>query len=273
MREKSLPPLPDEINLHPPTDQLDSQPRTMYPHDHRQIPAGASPPVQDFFAPRAPFHAEEARRQSFGGITTRPNFTAQTLPSKGLYVQEFSPPANKYNEFGTSRRSLGYLDHIEEKQPILTTPSKRKSKFGLTAFLGRKSQTYDRNLLVSHDSSTSRRSTSDVRDNITSNGGYGTSASRHSVGPRMSVMSRKAVEELVEQVRDFVQLPTFWLTPYKNLLGPNVRCLQVSIGRPTDRFFVMTSSSLRSIYLIVASSIVLFLLLSHPHLLHYICWQ
>jgi hypothetical protein len=204
MREKSLPPLPDEINLHPPTDQLDSQPRTMYPHDHRQIPAGASPPVQDFFAPRAPFHAEEARRQSFGGITTRPNFTAQTLPSKGLYVQEFSPPANKYNEFGTSRRSLGYLDHIEEKQPILTTPSKRKSKFGLTAFLGRKSQTYDRNLLVSHDSSTSRRSTSDVRDDITSNGGYGTSASRHSVGPRMSVMSRKAVEELVEQDPTFV---------------------------------------------------------------------
>jgi len=204
MREKSLPPLPDEINLHPPADQPDSQPRKVYPHDHRQIPAGASPPVQDFSAPRAPFRTDEARRQSFGGITSRPNFTAQTLPSKGLYVQEFNSPANIYTEFGTSRRSLGYLDHIEEKQPIPTTPSKRKSKFGLASFLGRKSQTYDRNLLVAHDSSASRRSTSDARDDITSNGGYATSASRHSVGPRMSVMSRKAVEELVEQDPTFV---------------------------------------------------------------------
>lgn len=197
MREKSLPPLPDEINLHPPADQPDSQPRTVYPYDHRQIPAGASPPVQDFSAPRAPFHAEEARRQSYGGITPRPTFAAQTMPSKGLYIPDLEPPANRYNEFGSSRRSLGYMDHIQENPPT-STPSKRKSKFGLSTLLGRKSQTYDRDLLSSHD--LSRRSTSDARDDVTSNGGYATSVSRHSVAPRMSVMSRKAVEELVEQV-------------------------------------------------------------------------
>lgn len=196
MREKSLPPLPNEINLHPPADQPDSQPRTVYPYDHRQIPAGASPPVQDFSAPRAPYHTEEVRRQSFGGLTSRPNFTAQSLPSRGLYAQELKPPVTSYDEFGGSRRSLGYTEHIQEKQPMPNTPSKRKSKFGLATLLGRKSQMYDRDLSVSQDSSISRMSTSDARDEVTS---YATSGSMHNPAPRMSVLSRK-VEELVEQV-------------------------------------------------------------------------
>jgi hypothetical protein len=200
LREKSLPPLPHEINLHPPADQPDSQPRTVFPYDHSQIPAGASPPVQDFSAPRAPYYTEDARRQSFGGITSRPNYTTQTLPSRGMYAQELKAPATSYNEFGGSRRSLGYMEHVQEKQHTTPyTPSKRKSKFGLATFLGRKSQVYDRDLLASHDSPVSRRSTSDTRDDVTYNGSFATSGSRHSITPRMSVISRK-VEELVEQV-------------------------------------------------------------------------
>jgi hypothetical protein len=198
-RDKSLPPLPHEINLHPPTDQLDSQPRTVYPYDHRQIPAGASPPVQDFSAPRAPFRNDEARTRSFDNISSRPNFTAQTLPSRGLYTPDLKPPAAHYNEFGASRRSLGFLENVQEKHQIpgSPTPSKRKSKFGLATILGRKSQTYGRDLIVSP--SPTRRSTSDARDDDMSNGGYATSASRYSMTPRMSIVSRK-VEELVEQV-------------------------------------------------------------------------
>jgi hypothetical protein len=172
----------------------------VYPYDHSQIPAGASPPVQDFSAPRAPYHTEDARRQSFGGITSQHNYTAQTLPSRGMYTQELKAPATSYNEFGGSRRSLGYMEHIQEKQHTIPyTPSKRKSKFGLATLLGRKSQVYDRDLLASQDSPVSRRSTSDARDDVTYNGSFATSGSRHSVTPRMSVISRK-VEALVEQV-------------------------------------------------------------------------
>lgn len=198
--DKSLPPLPGEQNQTPPQD---ARPHTMYTYDHRQIPAGARPPVEDLAAPRAPFRNVDARRQSFGGMT-RPNFaTSQTLPPSGNYTREMRRPASRYDEFGTSRRSLAYMENMPEKQPLHSpTPTKRKSRFGLSSLLGRKSQMYESDTppgTLTADFSP-RRSASDPRDDVVSNGGYTTSASRHSVGPRMSVMSRKAIEELVEQV-------------------------------------------------------------------------
>lgn len=202
-REKSLPPLPRDENLCPP---VNNRPQTVYSYDPRQRPPGASPPVQDLAAPRAPFYAADSRRQSFGSLTSRPNLTAQALPSKELHAQESRPPSGKYDEFGISRHSLGYLEHIEEKHPIprSPTPSKRKSRFGLATLLGRKSQLYEGDLLASPELPGSRRSTSDGRDDVLSSSGYTNSASKHSVGPRMSVVSRKAIEELVSQDPNFV---------------------------------------------------------------------
>lgn len=205
MLEKSLPPLPHELNLRPQVEQPDARPRTVYTYDPRQMPPGASPPIEDLAAPRPPFRNADTRRQSFGGMTSRPNVIAQTIPAPGVYGQDFKPPSGRYDEFGASRRSLGYFQ--EKKQPNLTTPSKRKSRFGLATLLGRKSQMLDNELMaggVSQDFPSPRRSTSDPRDEAVSNSGYAHSGSRHSVGPRMSVMSRKAIDELVCQDQDFV---------------------------------------------------------------------
>ncbi|KZP34516.1 hypothetical protein FIBSPDRAFT_719711 [Athelia psychrophila] len=201
--DKSLPPLPGE-----PMPPLEARPHTMYTYDPRQIPAGASPPIENLAAPRAPFRDVDARRQSFGGTTARPNFvSSQTSPSNGYYPREARPPASRYEEFGISRRSLANMENMQEKRPVSSpTPTKRKSRFGLSSLLGRKSQMYETDApsgtLTSEFSP--RRSASDPRDEVGSNGGYTTSASRHSVGPRMSVMSRKAIEELVEQDPQFV---------------------------------------------------------------------
>ncbi|KAF7970701.1 hypothetical protein HWV62_23240 [Athelia sp. TMB] len=206
--DKSLPPLPGEQNVQPQAPQLDPRPQTMYTYDHRQIPAGASPPVENLAAPRAPFRDIDARRQSFGGLTSRPNFASQTLPPNGNYLREVKHQGSRYEEFGMSRRSLAQMENMQEKRPSPSpTPTKRKSRFGLSSLLGRKSQVYDNDSpsgTLTPDYPTPRRSASDPRDEAVSNGGYTTSASRHSVGPRMSVMSRKAIEVLVEQDPEFV---------------------------------------------------------------------
>lgn len=253
MREKSLPPLPDESNIYPPVDQPNSQPQMVYSYDHRQIPPGASPPVQDLAAPRAPFRIDEDRRESFSGLISRPNFTSQTLPSKGLYARELRPPANPYSEFGTSRRSLGYLEHIQEKEaePMPTMPSKRKSKFGLPSFLGRKSQTYD-NILLSNDYSAARRSTSDAHD-ITSSGGYATPGLRYNVGPRMSVMSRKAIEELVEQVFKLFVCLVFQRSDTLHIRSPH--SLHIDTRRVISQWIYCGDK----IHLITVSLVMLFL--------------
>lgn len=200
MLEKSLPPLPHELsNARPPADP---RPRTVY--DPRLMPPGASPPVQNLAAPRAPFRDAEARRQSFGGMTTRPNI--QTLPTQGVYANDFKPPGARYDEFGGSRHSLGYFQEKRIPNSHLTTPSKRRSKFGLSSLLGRKSQMYNVDGLDSQEFPIPRPSNSDIRDDVTSTSGFAHSGSRHSVNPRMSVMSRKAIEELhsIQQDDDFI---------------------------------------------------------------------
>lgn len=200
MLEKSLPPLPHELsNTHTPSDH-----RSHAAYDPRLMPPGASPPVQNLAAPRAPFRDTEARRQSFGGMTTRPNI--QTLPTQRTYDHDLKPSGVRYDEFGGSRHSLGFFQEKRTLNTHLTTPSKRRSKFGLSSLLGRKYQMYDVSGSDSQESPIPGPSIPDMRDDVTNNSGFAHSGSRHSVNPRMSVMSRRAIEELhsIQQDDDFI---------------------------------------------------------------------
>ncbi|KAG0704517.1 hypothetical protein DFH29DRAFT_997606 [Suillus ampliporus] len=198
-REKSLPPLPGEVKLRPNNPAAESRPQTLYTYDPRQVGQESS----DLTLPHAPFRAEP-RRQSFSGSTSRPNLGIQTMP---LAAYDHSKgPGGMYNEFGISRRSLGRLEHIDENpQPF--TPSKRRSKFGFASLLGRKStqpqpQPQPVNGSNSHEFPRLTTTLLEGEDNLAT--AYTNSMSRQSAGPRMSVTSRKALEERVELDREFI---------------------------------------------------------------------
>lgn len=202
LREKSLPPLPGESSNRPLTTVMDPRPRTVYTYDPHQLPPGSSPP-HDFLPPSASFRNPDVRRQSFGGVSSRPNLVVQTMPSSVDSRKSFG---SRYDEFGTSRRSLGRLEHVQEHPPVPRIPvtsMKRKSKFGFSALLGKKNispelEYTDENIVI-------RQSGSDGQDDLLTNG-YATSGSRHSGGahPRLSISSRKALEERVAQDPEFV---------------------------------------------------------------------
>lgn len=193
-REKSLPPLPGELKLRPQHSAGgESRPQTLYTtYDLRHL----GQDLQDLAPPHAPFQSE-ARRQSFNGTGTRPNLGIQTMPLTGA-LDRMRAPNGMYSEFGVSRRSLGRLGDIEENPAMPPTPTKRKSKFGLATLLGKKSTTP---LESSHEFP---RLVSPVwdpnEDSLAS--AYTNSVSRP--GPRLSVASRKAIEERVELDREFV---------------------------------------------------------------------
>lgn len=189
-REKSLPPLPSEARLRPNNPVTESRPQTLYTYDPHHVGRESS----DFTPPQAPFRAEP-RRQSFSGITSRPTLGIQTLPL-GAYDHS-KGPGGAYNEFGISRRSLGGLEHIDEHTPQPATPSKRRSKFFAT-LLGRKSKPSD--LTNGSNSHEFPRLTTEGEDSLA----YTHSMSRQSANTRMSTTSRKALEERVEQDRDFI---------------------------------------------------------------------
>ncbi|KAK0225680.1 hypothetical protein IW262DRAFT_703773 [Armillaria fumosa] len=214
-REKSLPPLPGEARRRSNNALASSdRPQTVYTFDSRRPPPGAGP-THDFLPPQAPFRNPEARRQSFGGLTSRPNLDGlsdrarnQTMAGYGQR-QSMGPT---YDEFGNSRHSLR-LDYAAttSNRNSVPQPTKRKSRFGLSSLLGKKQP--ERNLMqenIAQQFPSFRQSAgSDALDEVTTNGGYATSASRHSAfsgvgGPRMSITSRKALEELVAQDTDFV---------------------------------------------------------------------
>ncbi|KAF8161078.1 hypothetical protein B0H34DRAFT_795918 [Crassisporium funariophilum] len=214
-REKSLPPLPPgemPAQIFP----SDLRPRTVYTYDPRHLPPGTRP-AHDFLPPQAPFRTAEARRQSFGGTSSRPNLALQTMPTSKPVAfdgrRSFGP---KYDEFGISRRSLGRLEHVQEHPPGISSPlpaTKRKSKFGFASLLGKKDKREQEPMQenIRHQFPSMGYLPYDVQDDVTTNG-YATSTSRHSVfssgtpnpNMRMSVTSRKALEELVQQDADFV---------------------------------------------------------------------
>ncbi|KAI3618950.1 proteophosphoglycan ppg4 [Moniliophthora roreri] len=213
-REKSLPPLPPEAIPRPNANLVDARPRTMYTFDSRQNGS------HDFLPPQAPFRTGEVRRQSFGGMASRPKI--ENLLSKSTNGR-MTPDTRRgftanYDEFGSSRRSLGLRDFMSSpmRHSVAGTPgpTKRKSKFGLSSLFGRKSPAPDKELnqeyaVYAFPQTSTHKSVSDAPgdDGMT----YATSASRHSVlstgspaAQRMSVTSRKALEELVAQDSDFV---------------------------------------------------------------------
>lgn len=216
-REKSLPPLPPGEQPARITPSDLARPRTVYAYDHRTLPPGSSP-AHDFLPPQAPFRTTDSRRQSFGGTSSRPNPALQTMPtSRPVDFDSRRSFGPRYDEFGMSRQSLGRLEHVQEHPPRTDSPlpsTKRKSKFGLSSLLGKKSDKREQEPMqenIGHQFPSMGYSPYDYQDDLTTNG-YTNSVSRHStfssVTPnpnlRMSVTSRKALEELVQQDADFV---------------------------------------------------------------------
>lgn len=206
-REKSLPPLPGEA---PPNRMLNSEnrPQTVYTYDRSQ----------DLLPPQAPFRSGDMRRQSFNGLASRPNLEGINGPSTVNPASRSGFLPSGYDEFGGSQRSLASAGNRGS-----LAPAKRRSKFGLSALFGKKEA--ERNNVNNMQENVGaqasfRRSGDTDRDGdmmSMSNGGYATSMSRHSMasgatgngalpmpGSRMSLMSRKALEELVAQDTDFV---------------------------------------------------------------------
>ena len=200
-RDKSLPPLPGEPRLRTIHHTLDARPRTVYTYDPQQQPPGANP-AHDFLPPNAPFRGSDTRRQSFGGVSSRPNLVAQTMPVNTTQQPGYDY-GKYYNEFGASPRSFGPIDTLK-----LPSPPKRKSKFGLASLLGKKTrEPQDIDPDPSHQFSAMKQKQSGFPgDEDVSFNNHGTSNSRHSVfsAGRLSTNSRKALEERVPLDSQFV---------------------------------------------------------------------
>ncbi|KAI0066088.1 hypothetical protein BV25DRAFT_1500377 [Artomyces pyxidatus] len=212
-REKSLPPLPGESTARFPTHpQLEPRPRTLFSYDMRQMQLDGEQSTQ-LTTPQAPFRQGDVRRQSFGGISARPNLLIQTVPERRSgFPSEFGmngahPTAEKYDQFGASRGSLGPLDGSKHNQPAARgTPGKRKSRFGIASLLGKKSPAPERAsaALLGVEFPVTRSSGSEARHEALMNEmGSSGSGSGHAF-PRMSMSARKNIEELVDQSPDFV---------------------------------------------------------------------
>ncbi|KIY44503.1 hypothetical protein FISHEDRAFT_77425 [Fistulina hepatica ATCC 64428] len=213
MREKALPPLPAEAQQRPMTAGVrDPRPRTLFTYDPRHLQSGTSP-SHGLLPPRSPFRTPDSRRQSFNGLSNRLN-VAQTMPVSGY---DPSAVGQFYDDFGRSRRSLGRLDFaVASPKAASAPPSKRKSRFGLSALLGGRKRVPSTQLGLetgdgAHPNADIRVSRgSDVHDDSV---GYATSTSRHSAfstsgmqtpGLRASIVSRKPLEDLVAQDPEFV---------------------------------------------------------------------
>ena len=208
LREKSLPPLPGEAVMARDRAVTEVRPRTMHFDDPRSAGLG-------FPSLYAPIRSIDVRRQSFGGMSSsRPNL--QPMPMRS---QDRGFFGLQYDEFGLSRRSLGRLEYAE-KPPVQTlqTPAKRRNNFFIS-LLGKKqardSQPHsqllqDSNADLVQQFPPMRRSGSGGQEELGLNG-YATSTSRHSALSmagaypyRISLASRKALEELVSQDHEFV---------------------------------------------------------------------
>ncbi|KAG8747172.1 hypothetical protein FRC10_002221 [Ceratobasidium sp. 414] len=103
---KSLPPLPSEAFARGNRPQMDARPQTLAAYGLRRSDMSNGYNGMEALVAPQPAFRNEGRRQSFGGLTARPD----------LYAPDGSPllpPPRigaRYDEFGGSRRSLGSLD-------------------------------------------------------------------------------------------------------------------------------------------------------------------
>ncbi|KAI0341965.1 hypothetical protein BDW22DRAFT_222378 [Trametopsis cervina] len=216
-RDKSLPPLPGESSVEFP---YQARPQTVFTYDPQSLPSSALLP------PQAGFRLPEARRQSFGGLSSSKPFSgSQTLPIKGVGIglrgQPNVPPflaEEKYGEFGVPRMSLGQWPGAQMSANSLQVPGdrpkKRKSKFGLSSLFGRKSsQSKEEPIPIVDPLDLSFRNSQDMRymSMYVNENGYASplSTSSHtpapaSVPPRMSIVSKKNLEDLVDQEPEFI---------------------------------------------------------------------
>jgi len=146
----------------------------------------------------------EPRRQSFGGMTSRP-----ALPKSP--ISQTDSQMRRYSEFGLSRRSLNRYDddamhYYDKPSQILvskntnggndfraqTTPSKRRSRFGLSSLFGRKSHSKETSApemgILSYSSSTSLSQEQTLRSN----------------GHMRNASACRSTGALVDQDRNFV---------------------------------------------------------------------
>ncbi|KAI0088005.1 hypothetical protein BDY19DRAFT_906991 [Irpex rosettiformis] len=201
-RDKSLPPLPGESSVDFPYQQ---RPQTVFTYDPRTMPfEGLAPPD-------AAFRNAETRRQSFGGVTSRPFGISQTLPTKGAAARARNVPSfaeEKYAEFGMSGVPSGQMGRNSLYAPP-DKPKKRKSKFGLTTLFGRKStDQVDHPPVDPLDFSLGNSQDTRYMSMYVNENGYASpnpmSTSTHTPAPRMSMFSRKNIEELVDQDPEFI---------------------------------------------------------------------
>ena len=205
-RDKSLPPLPGDSAVEFPRHPMpEGRPQTVFTYDPRSMQG-------ELFPPQAPFRTHETRRQSFGGIGSKPH-ASQTLPVKGALArgQLNVPPflaEEKYGEFGSSRMSVGQWPGAEDSRGLqepMDKPKKRKSKFGLSSLFSKKS-TNDVTTTEPLDYSVFRSSPQvDYPEPSTiASSGYSGPMSASSHAPRMSMISRKNLDELVDQDSEFI---------------------------------------------------------------------
>jgi len=211
-RDKSLPPLPGESSIEFP---FQPRPQTVFTYDPRPMPT--APSVNGLLPPDAAFRTAETRRQSFGGISSKP-FASQTLPIKGAVARGLLnvPPflaEERDSEFGMSRMSFGQWPGAQMSanslQIPISTPKKRKSKFGLSSLFSKK-PSEPKDVPIVEPLDLSFRNSQDTRyvSMYVNNheNGYASplSTSSHTPVPRMSVVSKKNLEELVDQEPDFI---------------------------------------------------------------------
>ncbi|KAH8083754.1 hypothetical protein BXZ70DRAFT_900648 [Cristinia sonorae] len=215
-RDKSLPALPVESSIEFPNQaMLDVRPQTVFTYDPNGSVFGLTPP-------QAPFRGSDSRRQSFGGIGSRPLRASPASVTVGPRPQTGPrQTSEKFNEFGISNMSIGQWAQAQYSQPSLLSgtldkPKKRKSKFGLGSLFNRKSLHGHPNesMVVAEPLDFSAFRASQLDPQFGGLGGLPLSQNAHmnsmstygqanASAPRLSMMSKRNLD-LVDQDPDFV---------------------------------------------------------------------
>lgn len=227
-RDKSLPPIPPtEGNMQFPHD---GRPRTVLTYDPRPV-SQMDPYTQTstFLSPQPAFREDYARRQSFNGLGSSPNLHApqnERAYSGGGEYPGGTMSREEYGEFGLAppAQVAPHSTHPRQAPSQTLTQSthstKRRSKFGFAALLGKKSNGHVQESStatgMSSESPLPRSSASEAKHEATivhemggagtgtGSSGIGSSGSGHGPYPRMSMMSQKKLDTLVDQAPEFV---------------------------------------------------------------------